>query len=196
MPPGFIVAVKASRFLTHLKRLRQPGPPLDRLFRRAAVLGSRLGPILYQLPATMSYDALRLRRFLRALRLQSRRARARSPRLRLRHVIEFRDPSWYRPDVFAALRQSGVAVCLHDMPGSALEEAPDQPFVYVRFHGTTGKYSGSYSDETLRQWGDKLRQALKSGRDVYAYFNNDLGGTAVDDVRTLIRHVGEPRSIT
>jgi uncharacterized protein YecE (DUF72 family) len=196
-PDGFTIAVKASGYLTHRKRLRAPAEPLARLFGRASALGPRLGPILYQLPATLRYDAVRLRRFLAGLASQSARLFARQPESSLpvaplRHVIEFRDASWYRTDVFEELQAAGAAVCLHDMPGSAIFDAPDAPFVYVRFHGTEGTYSGSYSDKVLRKWARRLRSALGTGHDVYAYFNNDLGGTAVENARTLIRHVCRP----
>ena len=197
-PEHFVVAVKASRYLTHLKRLRQPGPPLDRLFRRCFALGSRLGPLLYQLPDSMKYDPVRLARFLRALQSQGRKnldrnQRSRNPRVRrLRHVIEFRDSSWYRHDVFTSLRRARVALCLHDMPGSAISDVPANAFLYVRFHGTTGKYRGTYSDATLREWACKIREATSQGRDSFAYFNNDVGGTAVENARTLMHYVAEP----
>ena len=192
-PPGFVIAVKASRYLTHLKRLKAPSEPLARLFSRAFALGPRLGPVLYQLPATLKCDEKRLHRFLSALETQGRRALGRRPtRLRprvskLQHVIEFRDPSWYRDNVFDALNHACVAVCLHDMPGSAIDRAPSTDLVYVRFHGTTGKYRGSYTDATLRRWAEYLNEMRSQGRDTYAYFNNDLGGTAVKNATTLIR---------
>src|SRR5436190_2948388 len=157
-PPGFIVAVKASRYLTHLTRIRKPSRPLARLFSRAFALGPRLGPLLYQLPATLQFDLPRLEAFIAALAVRGRRARARKvtaqrPRVPpLRHVIEFRHPSWYCDQTFAALNRAGIAVCLHDMPGSAIDRAPETRFVYVRFHGTTGKYAGSYSMTVLRRW--------------------------------------------
>jgi len=165
------------------------------LFGRAAALGPRLGPILYQLPSTLRHDPLLLRRFLTGLatqgaRLLERNLKSGRPRMpRLRHVIEFRDASWYRPDVFEALRAAGAAVCLHDMPGSTIADGPDEPFVYVRFHGTEGKYAGNYSDRVLSGWARRLKRVLVEGHDVYAYFNNDLGGTAVQNARTLIRYV-------
>jgi uncharacterized protein YecE (DUF72 family) len=197
-PPGFTVAVKASRYLTHLKRLRQPGPPLDRLYRRCFALGDRLGPILYQLPESMQYDPARLTRFLRALRVQGRRALQRNrrshaaPRVgRLRHVLEFRNPTWYRSDVFQALRRAHVGLCMHDMPGSAIADDNGGGFVYVRFHGTTGKYQGSYSSAVLKFWAGRIREATRAGRDAYAYFNNDIGGTAVENARALIGYVHE-----
>ena len=125
-PAGFLMAVKASRYLTHLKRLREPEAPLERLFERASGLGPRLGPVLYQLPPQMRIDLDRLDHFLRALprRIAGRR--------RLRHVVEFRDQSWYTPDTFALLEAHDVALCLHDKRGAEIAEPAVGPFVYVQ----------------------------------------------------------------
>lgn len=190
-PAGFVVAVKASRFLTHLKRLLDPGPPLALLFGRALALGTRLGPVLYQLPATMRFDADRLRRFLDALPAHPRDVQAElpgvPPRGPFRHVVEFRDRSWYRDDVFRWLGEAGAAVCLHDKAGAELDDIAAGPFVYVRFHGTSGHYHGSYPDASLERWAERLHEAALRGRDVYAYFNNDAGAAAVGNARTLAR---------
>jgi uncharacterized protein YecE (DUF72 family) len=198
-PPDFVLAVKASRFLTHIKRLRDPGPPLALLFQRALALGRKLGPVLYQLPPTQRYDAERLRTFLAALPRRAADvpgpARPASilhlapPRQRLLHAIEFRDPSWYRTDVFESLAGAGVALCLHDKAGSELDADPGGPFFYVRFHGTSGRYHGSYPRQALAAWAPRLRAAAEGGRDVYVYFNNDVGGAAVRNARMLKRLV-------
>src|SRR5207237_5417314 len=107
-PPGFLVAVKASRFLTHITRLKDPDEPIDRLFSRAKALGPRLGPVLYQMPGNFFIDLARLEYFLRQL-----------PK-RVRHVMEFRHPSWYVAETYALLERHGVALCLHDKRGSAI----------------------------------------------------------------------------
>jgi uncharacterized protein YecE (DUF72 family) len=195
-PPDFTMAIKASRFLTHLKRLRDPGPPLARLFTRATALGPRLGPILYQLPPQLRCDVDRLRTFLAALPrrnadVPSRRRQA-SPAPRVapfRHVMEFRHPSWYVDDVYGLLTRHRVALCLHDKTGSSIVDPPIGPFVYVRFHGPSGHYSGSYPSAALAAWADRMRGWAGGGRDVYAYFNNDIGGAAVGNARTLIELV-------
>jgi len=171
-PNGFLYAVKASRFLTHMKKLKDPVDPLDRLFSRARQLGRTLGPVLYQLPPRWSLDLDRLETFVRAL-----------PKRR-RHAIEFRDPSWYTPDVFALLDRCGVALCLHDMAGSATGRIAHGPFVYARFHGPQ-KYNGRYPDDALERWADWLSSQLKNGRPVYAYFNNDIGAHAPRDAMRL-----------
>jgi len=171
-PPGFVYAVKASRYLTHMKKLKDPAEPLKLFFSRARRLGATLGPVLYQLPPRWPLNLDRLDAFLRRL-----------PRTR-RHAIEFRDPSWYAPEALALLERRGVALCLHDMAGAASGRHAVGPFVYVRFHGVQ-KYSGSYSDATLEEWAAWLAACARRGRAIYAYFNNDTGGHAPRDAVRL-----------
>jgi uncharacterized protein YecE (DUF72 family) len=103
----------------------------------------------------------------------------------LHHVLEMRDPRGYEPWVIDLLRQYGVALCVHDMPGSESPMTMVGPIVYIRFHGYGAKYGGSYPDEVLDEWTEWIRLALASGRDVYAYFNNDINGYAVYDAERL-----------
>ena len=172
-PAGFLMAIKASRFLTHMKRLRDPDEPLDRLFSRVAALGPRLGPVLYQLPGNFPSDHKRLEAFLDALPV---RLTPRGPRLQ--HVIEFRHPSWYTRDTFEMLEDHGVALCLHDMVGSAISEERVGPLCYVRFHGASGRYRGSYDNATLSRWARRLAARWRAGADTYIYFNNDTNAMA------------------
>jgi uncharacterized protein YecE (DUF72 family) len=178
IPPGFLVAVKASRFLTHMKRLRDPDEPLDRLFSRASALGPHLGPVLYQLPGNFQADLARLDAFLQALP-------RRLGRHRLQHAFEFRHPSWYVRETFEMLERRGVALCLHDKAGSAIDGPIVGPFVYVRFHGTSGRYHGSYSRQALDRWARRLAEQWTDGRQVHAYFNNDPDGVAVANATAL-----------
>lgn len=173
-PKGFVFAVKASRFLTHMKKLKDPAAPLELFFSRAKELGRTLGPVLYQLPPRWPVNIERLEEFLEAL--PGRR----------QHVLEFRDPSWYRDDVLALLERHRVALCLHDMEGSASGMLEVGPLVYVRFHGTQ-RYSGSYSDERLERWAGWMSERLRQGKPVFAYFNNDVGGHAPRDAVRLRR---------
>lgn len=177
VPSTFLFAVKASRFLTHMKRLLDPDEPLHRLFSSVSGLGRRLGPVLYQLPPTLELDLPRLDRFLRALPRRSGGTR--------RHVVEFRHPSWYVPDTFELLMRRRVAMCLHDKLGSAIAEPIVGPCVYVRFHGTTGRYHGSYSRRQLERWAHVLAEQLHHGRRVFAYFNNDPEAVATTNALTL-----------
>jgi uncharacterized protein YecE (DUF72 family) len=176
-PAGFLFGVKASRFLTHMKRLLQPAEPLERLFSRVEGLGRMIGPVLYQLPASLTIDLQRLDSFLQAL--------PRRPGTTRLHVVEFRDPSWYIAETFAILRRRRVALCLHDKLGSELREPFVGPFVYVRFHGTSGRYHGSYSRRQLERWAHVLAEQTQEGRRVFAYFNNDPEAVATANALTL-----------
>ena len=100
-------------------------------------------------------------------------------------MIEFREPTWYSGAVYELLDHMGVAMCLHDMPGSATGRTRVGPFVYVRFHGADAKYAGAYSAQRLARWADWLTDQRAGGADVYAYFNNDIGGHAPRDALTL-----------
>ncbi len=181
VPSDFRFAVKASRYLTHLKRLRDPAEPLDRLWGRAKRLGDHIGPMLYQLPPRWHFDAERLRTFLAAV--PRRRAQA----------IEFRDRSWYAPQAMELLAKGPVALCLHDMPGSASPRRPIGRMAYVRFHGPSGWYRGGYSPQFLAAWADRLVDWADRGLPVYAYFNNDIGGHAVSDAARLRELVARRR---
>ena len=177
VPPSFLFAVKASRFLTHMKRLRDPEEPLSRLFSRAAALGRQLGPVLYQLPGNFHVDLRRLDDFLSALpRVSSGK--------RILHVMEFRHPSWYVPETFQLLERRNVALCLHDKHGSVIVEPFVGPCVYLRFHGTSGMYRGSYSSRELDRWAPRLVEHA-DGKPVFAYFNNDPDAVAVANAQQL-----------
>jgi uncharacterized protein YecE (DUF72 family) len=178
MPDNFLCAVKASRFLTHMKRLREPREPLSRLFSRATALKEHLGPVLYQLPGNFHCDLQRLEDFLRAL---PRRRNGRP----LQHVFEFRHPSWYVAATFDLLRKHDVALCLHDKEGSTISSPVVGPFVYVRFHGTSGRYHGSYSKRDLNRWAHTFAAEADAGRPAFAYFNNDVDAAAVGNALTL-----------
>jgi uncharacterized protein YecE (DUF72 family) len=175
-PGSFCFAVKASRYLTHLKRLRDPEEPVTRLFDRARGLGVQLGPILYQLPPQQAIDLSRLDRFLAAL-----------PRVRTRGipVIEFRHASWYVPDTFQRLEDRGVSICLHDHRDGPYDGPWTGPLLYVRFHGTSGKYAGRYDMSRLEPWAARLLAHASDGRDGYAYFNNDPDAAAPENALML-----------
>ena len=172
-PPGFVFAVKASRFLTHMKKLKDPEGPLELFFSRARALGRKLGPVLYQLPPRWPLKRDRLEQFLDAL----------PPRRR--HTLEFRDASWYdAASVYPLLERHRVALCLHDMNGSASGRLAVGPFVYVRFHGPS-RYRDGYTDAALTPWADWLAARIHGGVPVFVYFNNDLGGHAPRDAIRL-----------
>ncbi|MBI2938858.1 MAG: DUF72 domain-containing protein [Chloroflexi bacterium] len=170
-PPGFCFAVKASRFLTHMKKLREPAAPLQRLLDSAGGLGEKLGPILYQFPAQWSKNLPRLSAFLDLL-----------PRT-VRHVFEFRHPTWYEPDVLDALARHGCALALPVHPALPCARVVSAPFTYVRFHhGATGP---RFTAEEIADWATWLAGQARAGVDVYAYFNNDVEGYAVANAESL-----------
>ena len=182
-PPGFLFALKASRFLTHIRRLREPEAPLRTFLERARLLGPALGPILYQLPPRFRADPERLERFLALL-----------PR-DLRHAVEFRDPSWFCEEVYALLRRHGVALCVYDLPGLECPRVVTAPFVYLRFHGSDLLYAGKYTDEQLAEWAGWLRDLPEEVTEAYIYFNNDAFGHAVENARTLRALLGQHPSL-
>lgn len=183
----FLYAVKASRFLTHMKRLIDPEDPIDRLLTRARHLGASLGPILYQLPPRWVPDLTRFERFLAALPKTIDLPKG-GGCVNLRHTVEFRDARAYEGPLLELLERYGVALCLHDMKESVTPRTAIGPFLYVRFHGTT-KYGGRYPDAHLESWAEWMRGIHAGGRDVFVYFNNDTGGHAPRDavrIRALL----------
>ena len=188
-PANFLYAIKASRFLTHLKRLRDPEDPVLLLFGRACQLQDHLGPVLYQLPASFHRDLTRLDDFLAVLPRTLGELGGTPAQQTIKHAIEFRHPSWYVTETASVLRAHGAVMCLHDKLGSAVFEPLDWPFLYLRFHGPGGQYFGRYDRPRMQYWADVLAGQWRAGRDVFAYFNNDPEGMAVinaQELRSLI----------
>lgn len=180
-PPGFCYAVKAPRFITHMRKLKECEPRMAEFLTRARHLQPALGPILYQLPPRWRFDRERLASFLALLPND------------LTHVFEFREPSWLVDEVLAMLDEAGAGFCAHDFPGLATQRAATGRIAYVRFHGTGGKYWGRYPDDTLAGWADWMRAQEAEGRSVWAYFNNDIHADAIADAMALKRRIAEPR---
>jgi len=172
-PADFTFAVKVSRFITHIKRLKDVGEPVERFIARAGILGNKLGPLLYQLPPNMHRNDDRLESFLSTL-----------PR-GVRHVIEFRHESWLDEGVFAILRKYNVGFCVFDMPDVTCPIVATADFAYIRLHGSTGLYFSCYSDGELMSWAKRLKNLAQNLKAVYVYFNNDAEAYAVSNARTL-----------
>lgn len=174
-PPGFVVAVKASRYLTHIKRLKDPAEPVERLMAHAAGLGDRLGPVLLQLPPNLQVAPEALDATLACF----------PPGVRV--AVEVRHPSWFEgaaaSEVQTVLRSRAAAWVMAD--GGAVEP----PFLattdwsYVRFHRGTGRPESCYTRPALDKWARRLADICGPERDVYCYFNNDGNGCAVRDAR-------------
>jgi len=172
-PGDFVFSVKVSRFITHIKRLKNVQEPLQNFLTRADFLQHKLGPLLYQLPPGMKRNDETLEAFLTVL-----------PR-GYRHVFEFRHKSWFDDGVFDILKRYNAALCVFDMPDFTCPAVATADFAYVRFHGSTGLYWSCYSDKELSDWAKKIEKLSKNLEAVYIYFNNDAGACAIDNARTL-----------
>ncbi len=172
-PPGFLFAVKASRYITHLKKLKAPDEALARLLHHAAHLGDKLGPILFQLPPHWRCNPERLADFLQRLPGGHH------------YAFEFRDPSWFCEAVDDLLRDHACAFCIYHLAGRQSPLTVTAPFVYIRLHGPDGPYQGRYGRDGLRDWAKRIRAWAEEGRTVYCYFDNDQNAYAVEDARTL-----------
>jgi uncharacterized protein YecE (DUF72 family) len=172
-PPGFTYAVKVSRFITHIKRLKDCNEAVTNFMSRAGILKEKLGPLLYQLPPSMHRNDDRLALFLSGL----------SPEFR--HVIEFRHESWLTEDVFDILRKYHAGICVFDMPESTCPLLATADFAYIRFHGSDSLYSSCYSDEELSDWAKRIIDLAKNLDSVYIYFNNDVQGFALRNAEAI-----------
>ena len=173
-PASFVFAVKASRFITHNKKLKDPEHALDNLLPRAAHLGPKLGPILFQLPPHWRVNTARLENLLEML-----------PR-ELRYAFEFRELSWITPAVSSLLTKFNAAFCIYELAGyhSPLHITAD--FAYVRLHGPArGKYQGSYSKEKLQVWARQIKSWSAHLKAIYIYFDNDQYGYAAANALSL-----------
>ena len=172
-PVDFTFAVKVSRFITHIKRLRDSEEAEKNFIGRAKILGNKLGPILYQLPPNLRRDDSLLESFLSSLPQG------------IRHVIEFRHESWLDEEVFNILRRYNAGLCVFDMPGFTCPPLATADFAYLRFHGSEALFSSCYTDEELAEWADKITNMAVKLEAVYIYFNNDVSGFAVENAVTL-----------
>ena len=169
-PADFVMDIKASRFLTHMKKLKDPEEPVERLMSRAAELGSKLGAVLLQLPPNMHRNEERLDR---ALELLGARARV---------AVEFRHDSWYAPSVRDVLERRGAALCLADRGGHAITpEWRTADWGYLRFHGGPADPPGCYDRPVLRRWAARVAHLWGPDGEVHVFFNNDFYGCALRD---------------
>lgn len=179
-PRDFLFAWKASKFMTHWKRLLPTCANSIALMQtRLRLLGPKLGVVLFQLPHRFRKDTGRLQDFFHML-----------PR-RYRYAFEFRDQAWYSADVFELLHRFDVALCISDHADAPAPWEATASHVYVRGHGPSGRYQGSYSAKTLRRWAEAVVRWQSERREVFVYFDNDQKAAAPRDARRLTRMVGE-----
>jgi uncharacterized protein YecE (DUF72 family) len=171
-PAGFTFAVKVSRYISHVQRLRDSADALTLFLEHAGQLGPKLGPLLVQLPPQFHLDLARLEAFLAILPPSHR------------WVLEVRHPSWQVPAVYEALGRRGVALCVPVGGRVQPDLVTTAPFTYIRMHAGA-ESGGRFGEEQLRPWAARIRALAKSGKDTYLYFNNDWEGHAVRDAVLL-----------
>ncbi len=174
-PGNFTFAVKASRYITHMKKLKEPEDAFSKFFDRIKMLGKKLGPALFQLPPRWHADPDRLAAFMKLI-----------PK-KLRVAFEFRDDTWWKDNILDILKKHNAAFCIYELDGvnSPVEITAD--FIYLRMHGPKGSYEGSYDDSELAEWADKIKKWSRKGLDVYCYFDNDEKAYAAKNALTLKR---------
>lgn len=181
-PPQFRFALKASRYITHQKKLKECGEPLQRFVDQAALFGEKLGPVLFQLPPRWRVNRSRLAAFLQLLPSG------------FRYAMEFRDTSWHCPAVWELLSEYGVAWCQYDLQGLLAPERIIAGMAYLRLHGPEpDAYCGSYDNAALRGWATKLKAWQHAGNEVWVFFDNDQAGYAPANAQQLRKLCGKQR---
>ncbi len=176
-PEDFAFTCKASRFITHMKKLKEPEKTLPPFFDGMTALGDKLKVVVFQLPPRWRCNLERLQSFLAAL-----------PKGR-RYAFEFRDESWFDPAVYAALQDRGAAFCIYDLAGRQSPHEVTADFVYLRLHGPAAAYEGSYSARHLARLAERLHDWRRQGRDCFVFFDNDAEGQAPRDALRLIKRI-------
>ena len=178
VPDEFLFVVKASRFITHLKRLKEPEVTTANFLESITGLGNKLGPILFQLPPSMKAAPDRLQGLIDTLNHQQI---VEVPRL----VLEVREASWLCDEIFDILQRNNMALCFADWPGLNVDGPVTADFVYLRRHGPGDLYSSDYPIHMLQQDAENIKKWLAKGIDVFVYFNNDVAGYAVKNAQEL-----------
>jgi uncharacterized protein YecE (DUF72 family) len=178
-PKNFIFTVKVSRYITHIKRLKNCREPWQRFIANTKELKEKLGPILFQLPPNWRMNIERLERFLKIL-----------PK-KYQYSFEFRHSSWFNQEIYDILKKHRIALCLADSNQWPYQEEITADFIYLRLHGSHRLCSAKYTDKELKNWAGKIKKWRKLGKDIFVYFNNDFAGYAVKNTLILKRHCEE-----
>lgn len=173
----FIFSIKASRYITHIKRLVNCNEPLERLFKAAEGLEEKRGPFLFQLPPGLKKDKSVLKNFLETLPQN------------YKYAFEFRNESWFTEEIYKLLEDFGCAIVISSAPCFTYVEKITADFCYIRMHGSASLYSSCYSEDELKKISILIKNNLKGGIENYVYFNNDTEAFAVDNARMLIKMV-------
>jgi len=175
----FIFSVKASRYITHMKKLKDPVDPVSNFLEKIRVLGASLGPILFQLPPNWGFNPDRLESFLDSLPEGHR------------YAFEFRDPSWFDERAYRLLSQNSAAFCIYDFDRRQSPKEITADFIYIRLHGPHGPYRGQYSTQSLSGWAGALSAWKGEVDEIFCYFDNDQEGFAPRDALRLKKMLGE-----
>jgi len=170
---NFVFSVKASRYITHMKKLKDPQQPVSNFIYNVKELQDRLGPVLFQLPPRWNMNAERLQAFISQLPDK------------FRYTFEFRDDSWWHPDVYKILKDANMALCIFDLAGTLSPKEITADFVYVRLHGPGAAYEGKYNSKTLTGWAGAFSAWEKQGKEIFCYFDNDQKGYAAQNALEL-----------
>lgn len=181
-PDEFIFSLKGSRFITHVKKLKDCEEPLEAFFSRASVLKEKLGVILWQFPPTFGADVERLKEFLGVLKCYS-----------VRNTFEFRNRTWINKKVFQVLEKHNAALCMADHPDFLNELPETADFLYIRRHGIEGSPATSYSTESLKEDAKLLKRYARQKKDAYIYFNNDDEAYAPKNAAELISLIAKKK---
>ncbi len=173
VPAGFIFSVKASRYITHMKKLKDGETTVPPLLNTIALMGKKLGPVLFQLPPKWKCNPSRLSTFISGLPEG------------LQYTFEFRDPTWFDPRVYDILTEHNAAFCIYELAGQLSPREITAGFIYVRLHGPEGAYQGQYSKKTLSGWAGAFSQWSQQGKEIFCYFDNDQAGYAPQDALRL-----------
>ncbi len=170
-PKGFVFSVKASRYITHMKKLIDSQESVQLFLSRAKILGDKLGPVLFQLPPSLKFNNNTLEEFLRILPGK------------FKYTIEFRHQSWWNNETYELLRKNNIAFCIYELGKTISPKEITSDFTYLRLHGPGTKYKGNYNDEILQRWANYFFQWQV--KEIYCYFDNDEKGYAPKNAQTL-----------
>lgn len=181
-PADFCFAIKGSRYITQMLKLKEADEAVENFFENADALKTKLSVVLWQFPASFRANKERLEHFSQLLRSNKTGKNT-------RHAFEFRHQSWFTEDIYKILRKHNFSLVIAHSEKWPVADEVTSDFIYLRFHAAPDLYASSYSDEELKQWAQKTKE-IASGRDVYAYFNNDARGFAIPNAQTFREMLG------
>lgn len=170
---NFVFSVKASRYITHMKKLKDPKESVSNFIDNSKSLKEKLGPILFQLPPNWKFNKKRFQNFLKKLSKK------------YNYTMEFRNSTWWNDDVFKLLKKNNIAFCIYELENTTTPKKITADFVYVRLHGPDGKYKGIYNKKALSYWAKLFNKWLSNKKDIFCYFDNDEKGFAAKNALQL-----------